>query len=89
MPAPTITSATLNKASYATGELMILTVTGQDLDEDTVEVTVTLRTSAGESSEPVTVTAFVDQLTATASDPDRTWTAAGRVGDTFTLTATA
>lgn len=89
MAAPTITSATLNKASYAPGETMILTVVGLDIDEEAIEVTVKLRNvGSGEESEPVTVTAVVDELAVDVTG-DRTFTPTGRVGDTFTLTATA
>ena len=91
MADPTITSAVLNKASYAPGETMILTVQGADLDEEQIEVTVSLRnTASGGTSAPATVTATIDELEAVASDTgERTWTQTGRVGDTFTLTATA
>lgn len=90
MAAPTLTSATLNKTSYAKGETMILTVVGSDPDEEVVEVTVSLRNKAsGAASEPRTLSAVVDELEPVTSDGARTWTPTGRAGDVFTLAATA
>lgn len=89
MAEPVITSATLNKSSYAPGETMILTVVGSDTDEETVEVTVSVRNKASDAeSEPIVVTAIVDELEAVATG-DRTFVQTGRTGNTFTLTATA
>lgn len=91
MAAPVITSAMLNKAAYAKGETMILTVVGSDADEATFELTVTLRnTASGAESAPVKVSATVDELTVSATDSaGRVWTLTSRVGSTWTLTAVA
>jgi hypothetical protein len=88
---PVITSAALDKASYAPGETMVLTVRGHDLDEQTFSVDVRVRNRAsGATSETLTVTAVVDELEATADDSSgRVWTQQSRTGDTFVLTATA
>jgi hypothetical protein len=89
MADPTITSATLNKGAYAPGETMILTVVGEDLDEQTVEVTVKIRNrESGAESSAITVQATVDEVEVVATG-DRTFTQTGRTGNTFTLTATA
>lgn len=91
MGAPVITSASLNKSSYAPGETIVGTVTGSDPDEQELEVVFVLRNKAsGEQSEPVTANAVIDELEAVAtSTPARTWTQTGRTGGTFTVTTTA
>lgn len=88
---PVITSASLNKSNYAVGEDMILTVTGNDPDEEVIEVTVALRSKgSGATSELQTLTATIDELEPVASDSgSRPWTTLSRVGDSFTLKATA
>jgi hypothetical protein len=86
---PVITAASLNKAAYAPGETMVLSVSGSDPDEEVITVEFKLRTTSGESA-PQTLQVTVDELTAEATDSGlRTWTLQGRTGDTFTLTATA
>lgn len=88
---PIVTGASLNKANYAAGEDMILTVVGNDPDEEVIEVTVALRSKgSGATSELQTLTATIDELEPVASDSgSRTWQYVSRVGDTFTLKATA
>lgn len=90
MAAPEILSVALNKSTYAAGETMILTVRARDLDEQAFELTISVRTPAGDRSEPVTVTATVDELTMAVTDSSgRVWTQTSRVGDTWTWTAVA
>lgn len=91
MAVPVITSAVLNKTSYAPGEKIIATVVGSDADETQLEVVFVLRNKvSGEKSAPVTAQAVVDELEAAAtSSPAKTWTQTGRVGSSFTLTTTA
>lgn len=88
---PVISGTSLNKTAYAVGEDMVLTVTGNDPDEEVIEVTVALRSKAsGATSDLQTLTATIDELEAVASDSGgRTWTTVSRVGDTFTLKAKA
>lgn len=88
---PVISGASLNKANYAVGEDMILTVTGNDPDEEVIEVSVALRSKgSGATSELQVLTATIDELEAVASDSgNRAWTTVSRVGDSFTLKATA
>lgn len=86
---PTLASATLNKTAYAKGETMVITATGSDPDEETISVTVTLENkTSGAQSNPITLTAIVDELQATATG-SRTWTQSGRNGSSFTLSAVA
>jgi hypothetical protein len=75
MAVPTVT-ASLNKASYAPGETMLLTVQYGDLDNESLSVTVVVADSQGNSSAPVVVNAnIVDPVTVSVSDSDnRTWT---------------
>lgn len=75
MANPTV-SASLNKASFAPGEQMILTVSYGDADNDALSVTVVVTDSAGNSSEPVVVTANIaDPVTiAVTDDSGHTWT---------------
>ncbi|MFK3985691.1 hypothetical protein ACI2K4_35680 [Micromonospora sp. NPDC050397] len=91
MAAPTITSATLNKSTFAPGETMILTVVGADADEELIEITLTVRNqTSGASGVPVVVTTILDELQAVATDSEsRTWTQIARTGATFVLTGIA
>lgn len=75
MANPTV-SAALNKASYAPGEQMLLTVQYGDTDNDTVTVTVVVSDSSGNSSDPLTINANIaDPVTVTVTDDGgRTWT---------------
>lgn len=88
---PVITGASLNKANYSTGEQMILTVVGNDPDEEVVEVSVAVRNkNSGASSELQIITATIDEIEPVATDSGtRTWSYVSRAGDTFTLKATA
>jgi hypothetical protein len=89
MAAPTGT-ATLDKATYAPGETMRLTVTYSDPDAKPIKATIVLTDAAGNSSAPVTVTtAITDPVTFTVTDPDRTWSLVSDDGRTAVLTAKA
>ena len=75
MANPTVT-ASLNKATFAPGEQMILTVSYGDTDNKALQVTVVVTDSQGNSSDPVVVTANINDpvsLTVT-DDSNRTWT---------------
>jgi hypothetical protein len=74
MANPTV-SASLNKATYAPGEQMTLTVSYGDTDNDEVTVTIVVADSAGNSSEPVVIVANVnDPVTVSVSDDGgRAW----------------
>lgn len=91
MAAPSITSATLNKSTFAPGETMILTVVGADADEELIEITLSVRSrTSGATSGPVVVTTVLDELESVATDSEaRTWTQVARTGATFVLTGTA
>jgi hypothetical protein len=75
MANPTV-SAALNKSSFAPGEQMLLTVQYGDTDNDTVQVTIVVSDSTGNSSEPVVINANIaDPVTVTVTDDgNRTWT---------------
>lgn len=75
MANPTV-SAALNKGSFAPGEQMILTVSYGDADNTGVKVTVVVTDAAGNSSEPVVVTANIaDPVTLSVTDDsNRVWT---------------
>lgn len=75
MANPTV-SASLNKASFAPSEQMILTVSYGDTDNNALNVTVVVTDSAGNSSSPVVVTANIaDPVTVSVTDDSgRTWT---------------
>lgn len=75
MANPTVTAA-LNKASYAPGEQMLLTVQYGDIDNEALTVTVVVSDSQGNASSPVVVNAnIVDPVTVSVTDSDnRTWT---------------
>lgn len=91
MSVPVISSASLNKSNYATGEDMILTVVGSDADEEVIEVTVSVRNkNSGASSESQVISVAIDAIEPVVTDSGgRVWTLVSRVGDTFTLKAKA
>lgn len=89
MTAPTLT-ASLNKASYTPGELMILTVAYFDPDTQAFTVTVSVADSQGNTSDPVSVSAVIDPTVINVIDSSgRTWTKTSDTGGIATFTATA
>lgn len=89
MATPTVT-ASLNKASYAPGEDMILTVTYGDTDTQLVTVTVQVTDKAGNQSNPQNVSAVIDPLTVSVTDDaGRTWTRQSDTGSTAVYKAVA
>lgn len=75
MANPTVSSS-LNKAAFAPGEQMLLTVQYADSDNKALTVTVVVTDSTGNSSGPVVVNANInDPVTvAVTDDGGRTWT---------------
>lgn len=90
MANPTV-SASLNKATYAKGETMTLTVTYGDADNKTFSVTVQVTDSEGNKSEPVTVPVSIsDKVTVAVTDTDgRTWAKVSDNGSVAVYTSTA
>jgi hypothetical protein len=82
-------SASLDKTTYAPGEVMTLTVNYSDPDTDSVQVTITVTDKSGNQSAPTTLTAVIDPLTVGVSDPDRAWTKVSDTGVVAVFTATA
>lgn len=90
MANPTL-SASLDKATYAKGEKMTLTVTYADADNKSLTVTVSVTDSAGNQSDPVTIPVNIsDKVTVSVTDTDsRTWTKVSDNGSVAVYTATA
>jgi hypothetical protein len=88
MATPTVT-AVLDKSSYAVGETMTLTVTAADADQKTGSISVVVTDAEGNSSAPASAPYLIDPLTVTVTDPNKTWTKTGQVGNVSTYTATA
>lgn len=90
MATPTV-SASLDKSTYSTGDVMTLTVSYADPDTQAVSVTVTVTDSAGNSSAPATVNATIDPAVVTVSDSDttRVWAKQSDTGSVAVYTATA
>lgn len=73
MPAPTAT-ASFNKASFAPGEIMILTIDHSDTDRQVMGVSGTITDTTGESG-PWAATAVIDEGTVTWTETGgKTWT---------------
>jgi 5-hydroxyisourate hydrolase-like protein (transthyretin family) len=76
MATPVITGLTLNKANYAPGEAVTLTINHTDLDRQTFTVTVTVSDSQGNTSAPASTTSTVDAGTVNfVSTGGKTWAA--------------
>jgi hypothetical protein len=89
MASPTAT-ASLNKATYAIGETMTLTVNYSDVDRQNGTVTLTITDAEGNVSAPITVPFVIDPLTVTVtSTPVRTWTKVSDTGSVAVFTAAA
>lgn len=73
MAAPTAT-ATFNKASYAPGEVMVLTIDHSDTDRRLMPIAGTVTDTTGESG-TFAATAVIDEGTVTWTDTGgKTWT---------------
>lgn len=82
-------SATLNKASYAVGEVMTLTVNHTDADRQTLTVSGTVTDSVGNSAEwsaTANIDAGVVTFTATGG---KAWTLQSATANQSVYTATA
>ncbi|MEV0327085.1 hypothetical protein AB0H63_11670 [Micromonospora echinospora] len=78
MAVPTVT-ASLDAATYAPGDQMLLTVAYADTDTQPLTVTIAVTDARGNHSTPVTVPIVIDPLAvAVTDDSGRTWT---RVSD--------
>lgn len=88
MTTPTVT-ASLDKATYNTGDTATLTVSYSDPDNKPLTVTVTLTDSAGNKSAPATVAAVIDPSTVNVTDSSgRAWVNASDSGAVAVFTAT-
>lgn len=89
MATPTAT-ATLNKSSYAVGELMTLTVNHTDADRQSLTVTIVVNDSQGNSSLPASATADIDAgvVTFTATG-GKVWSLVSASANQSVYTATA
>lgn len=89
MAAPTA-SATLNKASYAVGEVMTLTVNHTDADRQTLTVSGTVTDSTGASASWGPVTAKIDAgVVAITQAGGKVWTLVSASDNQSVFTATA
>ncbi len=90
MATPTLT-ASLDKATYAPGAKMTLTVSYADADNDTGSITVVVTDAAGNKSDPVTVPYSVaDPVTLSVTDDSgHTFTKVSDAGGVAVYTATA
>lgn len=82
-------SATLDKASYAVGELMTLTVNHSDADRQTITISGTVTDSAGNSA-PWSTSAKIDAGVVTITQTGgKTWTLVSASDNQSKFTATA
>lgn len=89
MAAPTVT-ASLNRATYAPGDVMILTITYGDSDTKPVSVSIVVTDSQGNASAPVVATAVIDPLAIAVTDSSgRTWSRVSDSGSVAVYQATA
>lgn len=89
MSAPSV-SVALDKAAYAPGDLVTLTVSYSDADSAGTVVTVLVTDSNGETGAATTSIQVVDPLTVQVSDSGaRTWALVSDDGATAVFTATA
>jgi hypothetical protein len=88
MPGPTAT-ATLNKTTYAVGEVMTLTVNHTDADRQTLTVSGTVTDSQGNSAN-WSATANIDAGVVTITqNGGKTWTLQSATANQSVFTATA
>lgn len=96
MPTPTITSATLDKASYSVGDSALLTVVRGDTSTEarTDSLSVVATGADGAFSETTTVTVSIEATVSEAStvsvsdSSGRVWTAGADDGTTAQFSAT-
>lgn len=89
MANPTITSAALNKAAYAPGETMTLTVNYSDPDKQNLQISIKVADSAGNEAN-ASVNAVIDPSVVTVtSAPSKTWTKVSDTGAVAVFTAVA
>ena len=89
MASPTL-SASLDKSTYADGDLMTLTVNYGDPDTETLQIVVQVTDKSGNTTGPVPVTAVIDPLTVAVTDASgRVWTKVTDTGAVAVFTATA
>jgi len=89
MANPTV-SASLDKAAYAEGETMVLTVNRSDADTEALTLTIVATDKSGNSSTPVNVTATIDPTTVSVSDSSgRVWAQQSDNGSIAVFTAVA
>ena len=89
MSNPTAT-ATLNKASYAVGEVMTLTVNHTDADRQSLTVTIVVSDQSGNPSPPASATAKIDAgVVSFTQTGGKTWTLQSATDNQSVYTATA
>ncbi len=89
MANPTISSASLNKASYMPGETMTLTVNYSDPDKQTLSIAIKVTDSGGNEANANT-SAIIDPSTVTVTSvPTKTWTKVSDTGSVAVFTAVA
>lgn len=91
MANPTVSNASLDKASYVPSAPSRLKFDVADADTKTSVVTITVTDSTGATGTGTVTLNKVDALTVAVTDPDRTWVkdAANSSGTHYEFTSTA